>query len=90
VVHTGTAVSYRVFVRNWWKWERFEVSGAINPAVYSVLRRRLVPDPGARKTTLAHGCTEEEARAICAEYARTHKPGALSRKAEYEREGGGR
>jgi len=66
----GTAVSYRVFVRNWWRWE----NGV------------KVPDPGARKTTLARGCTEEEARQMCAEYGSTHKPGPLSREAEYERE----
>ena len=66
----GTAVSYRVFVRNWWRREN----------------GRLVPDPGARKTTLARGCTEQEAQAICARHEETHKPGPLSRKAEYERE----
>ena len=71
----GTAESYKVFVRNWWRldWQ---------PGCAGVR----VPDPGARKTTIATGCTEEEARAICAEYARTHKPGRLSRKAEYTRE----
>jgi hypothetical protein len=66
----GTAESYRVFVRNWWRWE----SGT------------RVPDPGARKTTLARGCTYEEARRLCEAYAKTHKPGPLSRKAEFERE----
>jgi hypothetical protein len=71
----GSAITYRVFVRNWWRWERGDGSN-----------RRLVPDPGARKTTLARHCTEVEARAMCEEYARTHKPGPLSRKAEYERE----
>jgi hypothetical protein len=61
---------YRVFVRNWWRWQD----------------SRLVPDPRARKTTLARVATEEEARAICQEHARTHRPGRLSRKAEYTRE----
>ena len=70
MVTKGTAETFRVFVRNWWRMENGQ----------------RVPDPGARKTTLATRCTEEEARAICAEYARTHKPGNLSRKAEYERE----
>lgn len=79
-MRTGSAESYRVFVRNWWRYEH--VSGFMGgPSV-----RKLVPDPGARKTTLARGMTETEARAMCEEYARTHKPGALSRKAEYERE----
>jgi hypothetical protein len=72
-VKTGTAESYRVFVRNWWK---------RNPAWPG----NREPDAGARKTTIARGCTETEARRICAEYAKTHKPGLLSRKAEYERE----
>jgi hypothetical protein len=72
----GTAASYRVFVRNWWRWERSTFDGS----------RRLVPDPGARKTTIARGCTETEALEICERYAETHKPGPLSRKAEYESE----
>jgi len=76
-MRNGTAVSYRVFVRNWWRREPFLYQGGSH----------LVPDPGARKTTIARGCTEDEARAVCEEYARTHKPGPLSRKAEYEREG---
>ena len=73
----GTAETYRVFVRNWWRVAGKGESGWPGG---------LVPDPGARKTTLATHCTEEEARAICAEYAATHKPGRLSRKAEYEHE----
>lgn len=67
----GNAKSYRVFVRNWWRRDE---------------RGQLVPDPGARKTTLARGCTEEEARAICRRHAAEHAPGPLSRKAEYESE----
>lgn len=73
----STAQSYRVFVRNWWR-----RAGAGDHGWPG----GLVPNPGARKTTLARGMTEEEAWAMCAEYARTHKPGPLSRKAEYERE----
>ena len=76
-MRTGSAVSYRVFVRNWWRWER---------STFGDRARRLVPDPGARKTTLARGMTEVEARAMCSEYLKTHKPGPLSRKAEYDRE----
>ena len=72
----GTAQSYRVFVRNWWRWEASRFGGP----------RVRVPNSGARKTTLARHCTEEEAQAFCREYARTHKPGLLSRKAEYEKE----
>ena len=62
---------YKVFIRNWWRKDE---------------KGNLVPDPGARKTTYASGLdTEEEARAICKRYNETHKPGRLSRKAEYER-----
>lgn len=78
---TGTAESYRVFVRNWWRWE---YTGPRFPG--DKPQRTLVPDPGARKTTLATGMTYDEAYEMCAEYARTHKPGPLSRKAEFERE----
>ena len=77
-MRTGTAVSYRVFVRNWWR------RGPPEPG--SRLLWVLVPDPSARKTTLARRMTYDEARAMCAEYARTHKPGLLSRKAEFEEE----
>jgi hypothetical protein len=61
---------YRVFVRNWWK---------RGP-------HGLEPNPRARKTTIAKGVpTEAEAQTICKRYNSTHKPGPLSRKAEYER-----
>lgn len=80
----GTVQSYTVFVRNWWRWEYGNAS-LVNDK--GQITRRLVPDPSARKTTLAKGCTEDEARAICQEYNSTHKPGPLSRKAEYTSEG---
>ena len=64
-------MAYRVFVRNWWKRNPNWPQG-------------LEPDPGARKTTIAKVKTEEEAQARCQAYAQTHKPGKLSRKAEYE------
>jgi hypothetical protein len=73
----GSAVSYRVFVRNWYRWQGSQFVGGF---------RSLVPNSGGRKTTLARGCTEAEARSICERYAATHRPGPLSRKAEYERE----
>ena len=67
-------MAYRVLVRNWWRWET-DRSGM----------RRLVPDPRARKTTLHPRVkTEEEAQELCQAYNSTHKPGPLSRKAEYE------
>jgi len=59
---------YKVFIRNWW---RKDSNG------------KLVPDPGARKYTLDYVSSEEEARAMCQDYADNHKPGQLSRKAEY-------
>ena len=71
----GTAESYRVFVRNWWR-------RSTGPDSW----QGLAPNPGARKTTLARGCTENEARTICQKHAATHSPGLLSRKAEYESE----
>lgn len=72
----GTAESYRVFVRNWWKHAR--------PG--SHFYPGLEPDGGARKTTLGRGCTEAEAQRVARAYNDSHKPGRLSRKAEYERE----
>jgi hypothetical protein len=81
----GSAVSYKVFVRNWWRIETVFVQGGC-PSTGGAPSHRFVPDPGARKTTIATHCTEEEARAICEEYAATHEPGLLSRKAEYTTE----
>ena len=63
-------MSYRVFVRDWWRYEN----------------GRKVPNPGARKTTLARVDTYEEARELCEEYNRMHEPGPLSRKAEFTEE----
>lgn len=78
-------MSYKVFVRNWWRknpnWK---------PSLFN--RRRtwqnggLIPDPGARKTTLRTGLTEAEAWQLCQDYEKTHAPGLLSRKAEYTKE----
>lgn len=61
---------YTVFVRNWWK---------RNPAWPNGLE----PDPTARKTTIRRGLTYAEARQLCAEWNSTHRPGRLSRKAEF-------
>jgi hypothetical protein len=73
----GTAETYRVFVRNWWRRASQGEHGWPGG---------LVPDPGARKTTLATRCTHAEALQICERYNSTHKPGKLSRKAEFESE----
>ena len=62
---------YKVFVRNWWQ---------NNPKWPNGLE----PDPTAPKKTLATRIeTEATARMICKAYNSTHKPGRLSRKAEY-------
>ena len=61
---------YNVFIRNWY---------TLDPAT-----RRLLCQPGKRKY-LERGVTYAKAREVCDEYARTHKPGKLSRKAEFER-----
>ena len=61
-------MSYEVFTRNWWRMEN----------------GRKVPNPGACKTHLDYVDTQEEARALCAEYNEENDPGVLSRKAEYE------
>lgn len=63
---------YRVFTRTWWK---------RNPAWPSGLE----PCPG-RKRVLRRGLTLEEARKMCQEWNSSHKPGKLSRKAEFEGE----
>lgn len=64
--------TYNVFVRNWWKHNPSWPNG-------------IEPDPRARKTYLAHGLLEDDARAFCKEYNATHKPRKLSRKAEFEK-----
>jgi hypothetical protein len=61
---------YDVFTRTWWR---------NNPSYPNGLE----PSPG-RKTYLARRVTEVEAQRICRQYNDTHKPGRLSRKAEYE------
>lgn len=61
---------YNVFHRTWWK---------RNPNWPDGL------EPGAaRKTYIARHVIREDALRICDEYNSTHKPGKLSRKAEFE------
>ena len=64
-------MSYQVFVRDWWK---------LNPDWPDGLE----PCGDAPKHKLEKVDTEEEARAICQEWNRTHRPGKLSRTAEFE------
>jgi len=63
-------LGYRIFKRSWWK---------ENPSWPNGLE----PAPG-RKTHIKYVDTEEEARAFCLEWNRTHPPGRLSIKAEFE------
>lgn len=61
---------YDVFVRNWWKHNPDWPEGR-------------EPDPDARKTRIGVRLTLKEAKQLCAEWNATHKPGPLSRKAEF-------
>jgi hypothetical protein len=63
-------MSYKTFTRTWWK---------ENPA----WPKGLEPHAG-RKHYMGHYQSEEEARNACQAYNKTHKPGRLSRKMEYE------
>ena len=64
-------MSYKVFIRNWWK---------RNPD-YPGGRE---PHAGRKHTLHKRIATEAEAREICKVYNANHEPGFLSRKAEYE------
>lgn len=61
---------YDVFVRNWWKRNTSWPNGR-------------EPHAGPKRY-IARRVSFEEARTLCAEYNATHKPGPLSRKAEFE------
>lgn len=63
---------YRVFTRTWWR---------LNPKWSGGLE----PCPG-RKSYRGHPdrLTYSEAQRYCAEWLKTHPPGKLSRKAEFE------
>lgn len=62
---------YRVFVRSWWK---------ENPSY----PRGLEPCMGKKHILQSQILNRAEAQNICREYNRTHAPGRLSRKAEFE------
>jgi hypothetical protein len=62
---------YTVFVRNWWRANPDWPNGC-------------EPDASGRRRVIARNIqTEDEARRIAQQYNATHKPGKLSRKAEY-------
>ncbi len=65
-------MSYEIRVRNWWKANPDWPDG-----------REPCATPWHRAHRLGTASTEQEAREICREYNDTHKPGHLSRKAEY-------
>jgi hypothetical protein len=63
---------YRAFTRTWWRHNSAWPNGL---------------EPGAgRKTTLARNLSHDEAKRLCADWNATHKPGRLSRKAEFEQQ----
>lgn len=72
---------YTCFVRNWYKWETIAKWGS--GVIGNTRAKRLVPNPGARRTVMIRVNTEQEARDYCQKYNDTHKPGPLSRKCEY-------
>lgn len=75
----GTAKSYEVFVRDWWR----EPANEHERQMYG---DGLVPYPGAPARRIARGCTAAEAKSVAREYNETHKPGRYSRKAEWTEE----
>ena len=65
-------MSYEIRVRNWWK-RNPDWPDGLEPCA----------EPWRTAYKVGTCSTEEEARAICKEWNATHKPGPLSRKAEY-------
>jgi len=66
-------MSYKVFIRNWWKW-KYNSNGE---------KCGKEPEPNGRRTHLAYADSEQEAREIAQKYNSEHNPGPLSRKAEF-------
>ncbi len=66
-------MKYRVFTRNWWKYN-------------SVWPHGLEPDAEARKTTIEMVDSAKEAKDLCTRYNDHTDPGRLCRRAEYTRE----
>jgi len=61
---------YNCFTRTWWR-ENPEWPNGLEPHA-------------GRKYTMREGLTYTQAQEFCQEYNRAHKPGRLSRKAEFE------
>lgn len=81
----GTAETYTVFTRDWWREPEPHERGQATQGIPNV-EDGLVPYPGAPRRTIATHCTEAEARAICKEWNESHEPGRYSRKAEWGRD----
>lgn len=64
--------TYTCFTRAWYRVEKDKLGF-----------EKLVPYPQARRSKKATFRTEDEARAYCEEYNKTHKPGKTSIKCEY-------
>jgi hypothetical protein len=63
---------YTVFTRTWWRNNPSWPNGR---------------EPGAgRKTRIARNLSESEAISLCRQWNTDHKPGRLSRKAEFEQQ----
>ena len=62
---------YTTFTRTWWKENKSWPNG-------------LEPCSGTKHYTKQYYDTADEAREACEEYNRTHNPGRLSRKMEFE------
>mgnify|MGYP001462523475 FL=1 len=64
---------YKVFTRTWWRKNSEWPNGK-------------EPHAGKKTTIARNVATEQEALQICQRWNATHKPGDLSKKAEYEQQ----
>lgn len=67
----GKSMTYKVFHRTWWTLNKSHPDGR-------------EPFTGRKTTICKSVATQDEARSICATWNAAHKPGFLSRKAEFE------
>lgn len=70
---TEDSARYTVFVRAWWRRNPSWPEGR-------------EPNGGAPKHRIGKNLSRREAVAMCSEWNATHKPGFLSRKAEFEQQ----
>lgn len=81
-MRTGSVKSYRAFTRTWWK-RHVGRPGKGVQAIVLRPDREMHPGP---KTVLGKRLTYEEAQTLCKTWNAEHKPGVLSRRAEFEAE----